>query len=84
MWCGVAFFGLSLVFSLVTLPVELDASKRALDLLVQTDCLDDTEVLGAKKVLKSAAMTYVAAIVVSLLQLLRFLLYFVLSSKRRR
>ena len=84
LWCGVAFFGLSLVFSLVTLPVELDASKRALDLLVQTDCLDDTEVLGAKKVLKSAAMTYVAAIVVSLLQLLRFLLYFVLSSKRRR
>ena len=82
LWCGVGFFGVSLIFSLITLPVELNASKRAIGLLVSTGCVDEMEVQGSKKVLKAAAMTYVAAIVVSILQLLRFLLYFVINSKK--
>lgn len=81
LWCGVGFFGLSLIFSLITLPVELNASKRAVNLLVTTDCVDQMEVKGAKKVLRAAAMTYVAAIVVSILQLVRFLLYFLMNSR---
>lgn len=81
LWAGVGFFGLSLLFSLITLPVELNASKRALNLLVQTDCLDQMEVKGAKKVLSAAAMTYVAALIVSILQLVRFILFFVVNSR---
>jgi len=76
MWSGIIIFGLSALFSLITLPVELDASKRALNSLVQIDALDDMEVIGARKVLNAAALTYVAALVVSLLELLRFLLIF--------
>ena len=82
LWAGVGFFSLSLIFSLVTLPVELDASKRALSLLVSCGALDEMEVKGAKKVLSAAAMTYVAAIVVSILQLLRFVIFFLLNSRR--
>ena len=82
LWCGVGLFSLSLIFSLITLPVELNASKRAINLLVQTGCVDQMEVKGAKKVLKAAAMTYVAAIVVATLQLVRFLLFFLLNSKK--
>ena len=83
LWLGVIFFSVSLLFSLVTLPVEIDASKRGLKLLVEVGALDEMEVKGAKKVLSSAAMTYVASIVVSILQLLRFVLFFVLNSKNR-
>ena len=82
LWAGVGFFSLSLILSLITLPVEFDASKRALSLLVTSGALDEMEVKGAKKVLSAAAMTYVAAIVVSILQLLRFLLFFLLNSRR--
>ena len=84
LWVGVAFFGVSLLFSLITLPVELNASKRGLNLLLETNCLDELEIKGAKKVLSAAAMTYVAAIVISILQLLRFLLFFLLNSRDRR
>ena len=76
LWCGIIVFGLSMIFSLITLPVELDASKRALKSLVDLDVLDNMEVAGAKEVLTSAALTYVAALVVSILQLVRFLLIF--------
>ena len=82
LWAGVAFFGVSMFFSLVTLPVELNASKRALALLVSTGCVDEMEVKGAKKVLSAAAKTYVAALLVSILQLVRFLLFFMAHSKR--
>lgn len=82
LWAGVGFFSISLIFSLITLPVELDASKRALKLLVANGFVDEMEVKGAKKVLSAAAMTYVAAIVVSILQLLRFVLFFLLNSRR--
>lgn len=76
MWSGIIIFSLSLIFTLITLPVELNASKRALSSLVEIDALDQMEVIGAKKVLNAAALTYVAAIVVSILELLRFILIF--------
>ncbi len=82
LWTGIAFFGVSMLFSLITLPVELDASKRALALLVSTGCVDEMEVKGAKKVLSAAAKTYIAALLVSILQLVRFLLFFLMRSKR--
>lgn len=73
---GVAVFGLSFLFSLITLPVELNASKRALKALVDVGALDQMEVVGAKQVLSAAALTYIASVVVSLLELLRFVLIF--------
>ena len=82
MWSGVAFFGISIIFSLITLPVEYNASKKALSLLVATDCVDAMEVKGAKKVLSAAALTYVAALVVSMLSLVRFLLFIFLNSRK--
>ena len=83
LWCGVGFFGLSVIFSLITLPVEYNASHRALSLLVATGCVDEMEVKGTKKVLSAAAMTYVAALVVSMLNLLRFLLFVFANSRNR-
>ena len=71
---GCVFFGLSVLVSLVTLPVEFDASKRALNALVSSNILDNTEVKGAKVVLNAAAQTYVAGLVVSILGFLRFVL----------
>lgn len=76
LYAGVILFGLSFIFSLITLPVELNASKRALKALVDIGALDEMEVVGAKQVLKAAALTYVAAVLVSLLELLRFILIF--------
>lgn len=70
---GIAFFALSVLFTLVTLPVEFDASKRAVRLLVEDRFLDTNEVAGAKAVLDAAAMTYVAAAMVAIVQLLRLL-----------
>ncbi len=80
-WAGIAFFGLSILFSLATLPVEFNASKRAVQLLRGTGTLDEEELVGTKKVLSAAALTYVAALVMALLNLLRFLL-FVLANRR--
>ncbi|MBS7224060.1 MAG: zinc metallopeptidase [Clostridiaceae bacterium] len=73
---GIAFFGLSTVFQLVTLPVELNASNRALAAIEQGGLLYDDEYPMAKKTLWAAAMTYVAALAVSLAQLLRLILIF--------
>lgn len=73
---GIACFGLSLVFQLVTLPVEFNASRRALDAIQNSQLLTDDELTGAKKTLSAAAMTYVAAAAVSLVQLLRLILIF--------
>ncbi len=75
MWLGIAFFGLSLLFSLVTLPTELDASRRGLIALREGGYIQtDEEILGAKRVLRAAAMTYVVAIFVSILNLARFVI----------
>ena len=71
---GFTLYLLSFIVSVSTYPVEKDASKRALDLLVQNNILDATEVRGAEVVLKAAAQTYLAGIIVSVLYLARFIL----------
>lgn len=73
---GIVFFSLSVVFTLITLPVEFDASKRAVRLLVEDGFLDTNEVQGAKTVLDAAAMTYVAAAMVAIVELLRLIMIF--------
>ena len=73
-YIGIIMFSAVVLFQLVTLPVELDASGRALKTLENDMILDYNEIPMARKVLRAAAMTYVTALVVSLLQLLRLLL----------
>lgn len=80
---GIACFGLSVVFQLVTLPVEFNASRRAMDAIEQTGMLTEEEQRGAKKTLSAAAMTYVAATAVALAQLLRLVLLFGNRGRRR-
>jgi len=75
-YLGIACFSLSLVFQLITLPVEFNASRRAILAIEQADLLTEQELKGARKTLSAAAMTYVAATAVSLAQLLRLLLLF--------
>lgn len=75
-YLGIACFGLSLVFQLITLPVEFNASNRALAAIEQGELLTEEEQQGAKKTLRAAAMTYVAATAVALAQLLRLILLF--------
>ena len=77
---GVLAFGLSTLFQLITLPVEFNASSRAVQTLETTGATDE-EIRGAKKVLRAAAMTYVAALAVSLANLLRL---FLLVNRRNR
>ena len=79
---GIVIFGLSVLFSALTLPIEKDASKRAYKMLVETGELTQEEGEGVKEVLNSAAMTYVASLVVSILSFLRFVLAIFLSRKR--
>lgn len=71
---GILLFSLAVLFSLVTLPVEFNASSRALATLSSGGYLDQEEMQGATKVLRAAALTYVAAAVGAILQLLRLLL----------
>lgn len=73
---GLILFSLAVVFQLVTLPVEVNASKRAITLLGQVGILGSEEVGHTRKVLGAAALTYVAALAASVLQLLRLLLLF--------
>ena len=70
---GLILFGFVVLFQLVTLPVEFDASRRALAVL-NGGYLDQDEMVGARKVLKAAAMTYVVALLTSLWQMLRLVL----------
>ncbi|MFM1514932.1 zinc metallopeptidase [Helcococcus ovis] len=70
---GIALYSLSVLFHIVTLPVELNASKRALDNLTYNGIITVEEKSSSKKVLGAAAMTYVASMLVSILQLLRFI-----------
>lgn len=71
---GLILFSFALVFQLVTLPVELDASSRAMRILRDDRFLEEDELRMSRKVLSAAAMTYVAAVAVSALQLLRLIL----------
>ena len=74
MQLGVVLFSLVVVFQLLTLPVEFDASARALRTLRERNMLESSELTGARKVLTAAALTYVAALLTSILQLLRLVL----------
>ncbi len=77
---GLILYSLVAVFQLATLPVEFNASRRAVKVIDEVDLLSKEEQIGAKKVLTAAALTYVAALVVSIANLLRL----VLRSNRRR
>ena len=80
MTAGIVCFSLAVVFSLITLPVEFDASRRAMAMLSGSGMLTQTEEQGVKKVLTAAAMTYVASFISALMQLLRL----IALSRRRR
>lgn len=73
---GIILFSFTTLFQLVTLPVEFNASGRAIETLDSEGLLDPDELTGAKRVLGAAALTYVAALLMSMLQLFRFMLIF--------
>lgn len=73
LYLGILFYALSVLFTIVTLPVEFNASKRALQTIDETNMLMGEEYAGAKKVLSAAAMTYVAAAFTAIMSLLRLL-----------
>ena len=79
---GILAFSLAFIFQLVTLPVEFDASRRALRILADGGLLTEEEVPQARKVLFAAALTYVAAAVATLLQLLRLIILFGNNNRR--
>ena len=81
-YLGIACFGLSVLFQFVTLPVEFNASRRALNAIRDTELLTAEEQKGAQKTLRAAAMTYVAATATALAQLLRLIIRF--GGRRRR
>ena len=81
MLLGIACFSLATLFQLITLPVEFNASRRAMEGIEAHGLLYDSELTGAKKVLSAAALTYVAALATSLLSLLRLI---VIANNRRR
>ena len=82
-YLGILCFSFSLIFQLITLPVEFNASRRAMEAIEQTQLLNDDERRGARKTLSAAAMTYVAAAAVSFAQLLRLILLFGGRGRRR-
>ncbi len=80
-WVGILFFSLMVLFTILTLPVEFDASRRAMNLLTEAGLMQTAEDRnGAKAVLRAAALTYVAAAVMAVLQLL----YYISIANRRR
>lgn len=82
-YAGIACFSLSVVFQLVTLPVEFNASRRAMQAIEGSELLTSEEQRGARKTLTAAAMTYVAALAVALAQLLRLIVLFGGNNRRR-
>ncbi len=82
-YAGLVFYGSSILISLVTLPTEFNASNRAAALLTESGILTVEETNGAKKVLNAAAWTYIAALVMALLSMLRFLAIIFMSRRRR-
>lgn len=77
---GIIFMSAAVLFQLVTLPVEFDASNRAMGQLISTGVIKNNEERETKKVLNAAAMTYVAAAMVALAELVRFILIYTASS----
>lgn len=82
-YIGLALYAGIFIFHLVTLPVEFNASRRAISVIDSTDLLYDDEIGGAKKVLSAAAMTYVASMLVALASFLRIALRILSMSNRR-
>ena len=80
---GVALYGASFLFALVTLPVELDASRRAKEMLIASRILKEDELPAAGEVLSAAALTYLASLLTSLVYFLRFLFYVLTLFGRR-
>lgn len=83
LYVGVGVFALFVLFNLVTLPCEFNASKRATELLQTSGYLNTEELVGAKKVLRAAALTYVASLIVSILDLLRLILVLMANTRKR-
>ena len=81
LYIGIALFGFSVLFTIATLPVEFNASKRALETIKNGNLLYGEEYTGAKRTLQAAAMTYVASALTAILQLLRLL---IIANNRRR
>lgn len=81
-WAGVIVFGFAVLFQLVTLPVEYNASRRGLEMLRDGGFLEEEEIAGARRVLSAAALTYLAALAVAILQFLR--IFLIASGSRRR
>ncbi len=75
-WAGIILFSTAVLFQLITLPVEFNASRRAMAIISDHNILMAEEQKGARRTLTAAAMTYVAALLVSLMQLLRLILLF--------
>lgn len=73
-WIGIIFEVIILLFQLITLPVEFNASKRALEKIKEYNVADNSEINGAKKMLTAAAFTYVASVLTALLEILRLVL----------
>ena len=82
LYVGIGIFGLSTLISLITVPLERDASRRAIKILQSSNAMTEEELIGAKKVLDAASLTYVASLLVSILQLLRIII--ILMPKKRR
>lgn len=81
LYIGIILFSLSVLFTVATLPVEFNASKRALNTIKDSDLLYGEEYTGAKRTLQAAAMTYVASALTAILQLVR--LIFIANNRRR-
>lgn len=81
LYISVASFALAVILNLITLPVEYNASRRALQILENDGYLQQEEVEGAREVLNAAALTYVAALIVAILNLLRFVLAFLVRNR---
>ena len=81
---GILLFSAVVLFQLVTLPVEFNASKRSLAALEGQGILSDSEIRPVRKVLSAAAFTYVAAAAVAVANLLRLLILFTGGNRRRR
>ena len=83
-WIGIGLEMLILFFQIITLPIEFDASARALKQIESVQLLDTDEVPGGRKVLTAAALTYVAGVAATLLQILRLILFYGRRDNRRR
>lgn len=81
LYISVASFALAVILNLITLPVEYNASRRALRILEEGGYLQQEEIEGAREVLNAAALTYVASLIVAILNLLRFVLAFLVRNR---